>query len=289
MKADRARRILLAVSAGLAAMVWAVFTRWGGNPVDALCYWLTDPAHPYGRTDYQFVYSPAAAQILSPLLALPFDVFVAVVRAAEIGSLVLLAGPLTLPVIFLDPVAAEVNAANINLILALVMVLGFRWPALWAIPLLTKPSMGIGLVWFVVRREWRAFGLAVGTAALIGGISFVFAPSLWFDWLNLLTGGTAQVGLWPFPYPIWLRVPIAIALVGWGAPRNHRWTVVVAAFIALPRLYFLSPAMLVGVIPLVGVVGSKLAWIVRRLGRLDSDGSDTMPVMFAPGTKTALP
>jgi hypothetical protein len=262
---------LFGLSAGLAVAVWVVFTRWGGNPVDALCYWLTDPANPYdGRTDFQFVYSPAAAQLAAPLLKLPFDVFVAIVRAFEIGSLVLIAGPVAAPAIVIPPVAAELNAANINLVLALVMVLGFRWPALWAIPLLTKPSMGVGLLWFVVRREWRSLAIAVGTAGAIAGLSFALAPRLWFDWVDLLRNGTAQVGLWPFPVPVIYRVPVAVAIVIWGARTNHRWAVTVAAVVALPRLYFLSPAMLVGVLPLIDGIGDRVSWFARRLGGLDS-------------------
>jgi hypothetical protein len=227
--------------------------------------------------DFQFVYSPVIAQLIGPLLHLPFAAFVAVIRAAEILSLVLIAGPLAAPAILLDPVAAELNAANINLVLALALVLGFRWPALWALPLWTKPSMGIALLWFGVRREWRALATSLGTAGALALGSFLLAPSLWFDWINLLRDGTVQVGLWPFPYPIWVRLPIAAMLVIWGARTNRRWTVVAAAVIALPRLYFQSPAMLLGVLPLLTGIGPQVAWITRRLGRLNVQALAPVP------------
>ena len=190
---------------------------------------------------------------MTPLLGLPFEWFTALVRGAELASLLFLVGPLSVLAVFLPPVAAEVNAANINLILAVTMVLGFRWPALWSLPLLTKPSLGVGLLWFVVRGEWRKLSVALGVTSALAICSFLVAPHLWMEYIAFLANGTPHTGDWPFPYPIWARMPIAIALVAWGAKTNRPWTVVAAAFIALPRLYFLSPAMLLGIIPLLRV------------------------------------
>ena len=50
----------------------------------------------------------------------------------------------------------ELAGGNISLLLAVAIVVGFRWPAAWAFVLLTKVTPGIGLLWFVVRREWRS-------------------------------------------------------------------------------------------------------------------------------------
>ncbi|MGI8703862.1 MAG: glycosyltransferase family 87 protein [Candidatus Limnocylindrales bacterium] len=261
--------LLFAVSAGICVQVLVLLTQSGGDPVDALCYWLTDPANPYNRTEYQFVYPPVAAQIMGPLFTLPFKVFTAILRAAEVVSLIVLAGPLAGALIFATPVASEINAANINLLIGVGMVLGFRWPALWVIPLLTKPSMGIGLVWFLVRGEWRKAAIPVAIAGVLAAVSFAYAPHLWFDWLALLAGGTAQTGEWPSPYPIWVRLPIALAIVVWGARTNRAWTVVLASALALPRLYYQSPAILVAMIPLIPSLGRLVAPWTRRLGRLD--------------------
>ena len=95
----------------------------------------------------------------------------------ETVSLVLLAGPIAGLLVFAPPVATEINAANINLALAVLMVLGFRWPALWAPALLTKPSMGVGLLWFAVRGEWRKFAVAVGVAGVAVGILLVLTSA----------------------------------------------------------------------------------------------------------------
>jgi hypothetical protein len=267
---SRLPRIIFAISTGVCLQVLVLLTRMGGNPVDALCYWLTNPADPYNRVEFQFVYPPIAAQLMAPLFALPFDVFVGLLRLIEIGSLVVLAGPIAAPLLFASPVTAEVNAANINLALGVVMVLGFRWPALWAIPLLTKPSLGVGLIWFAVRREWRKLAIPIAIAGVLAGGSFLLAPHLWSEWLALLANGTAQVGEAPYPYSIWARLPIALAIVVWGARTNRPWTVVVASALALPRLYFQSPAILVALIPMLPRVGRIVVPWTYRLGRLDA-------------------
>ena len=49
------------------------------------------------------------------------------------------------------------TVGNIHLLLGAVIVAGFRWPWLWALPLLTKVTPGVGLLWFALRREWRTW------------------------------------------------------------------------------------------------------------------------------------
>ena len=263
------RAVLLAISAGICVQVLALLTISGGNPVDALCYWLTDPANPYNRTEYQFVYPPVVAQIMAPLFHLPFWLFTLLLRAVETASLIFLTGPIAGPLIFSTPVASEINAANINLLIGVVFVLGFRWPALWAIPLLTKPSLGVGLLWFVLRREWRKALLPVAIAAVLSAVSFVFDPGLWIQWMRFLINDTAQVGSWPYPYPIWVRLPISLVILVWGVRTNRPWTVALASALSLPRLYYMSPGILIALVPLIPSLGRLLVPWVRRVGRLD--------------------
>ena len=70
----------------------------------------------------------------------------------------------------------ELAGGNIHLLLAAAIVLGFRWPWTWAIVLLTKITPGIGLLWFVVRREWRDLAIALGATAAIVAVSFLVWP-----------------------------------------------------------------------------------------------------------------
>jgi hypothetical protein len=263
--------LLLAVSTGICIQVLVLLTLSGGDPVDALSYWLTDPANPYPmhREEYQFGYSPVVAQLWAPLFDLPFAAFAFLFRAVEVAGLLILTGPLAGALIFTTPVASEVNAANINMLLGVVMVLGFRWPALWAIPLLTKPSMGIGLLWFVVRGEWRKAAIPIAVAGAFSLVSFLFDPRLWFQWVEWVQHGTAQVGEWPYPFPIQVRLPIALVIVVWAARTNRPWGVVLGSALALPRLYFQSPAILVALVPLIPWLGRLVVPWTRRLSRVD--------------------
>ncbi len=245
------RPIATAVSAAGLIVIWITFTRWGGNPSDAWAYWSA--AHRpelYRSAEYAYVYSPAALQLALPLLALPFDAFLAILRASELAALFALAGPAASIAIWLPPVAAEINAANINLLLMACAVAGMRWPVLWVFPLLTKPSMAVALLWFAVRGEWARLVQPVAVGGLIALLSFLLAPQLWWDWIAFLATFGDTPG-WPFPISVWPRLPIAVALVVWGARTGRRWTVPLAAIIALPRLYFLSISMLVGLLPLM--------------------------------------
>jgi hypothetical protein len=265
--------LLFVISAALCINVLALLTLAprSGDPVDALSYWLTDPANPYPmhRVEYQFGYSPVIAQLWAPLFELPWMAFVFLFRVVEVIGLLILAGPLAGAFIFTTPVASEVNAANINMLLGVVMVLGFRWPALWAIALLTKPSMGIGLLWFVLRGEWRKAAITIGVAGALSLVSFAFNPTLWFQWVEWVQHGTAQVGEWPYPFPIQVRLPIALLIVVWAARTNRPWAVVLASALALPRLYYQSPAILVAMIPLNPWLGRLVVPWTRRLSRVD--------------------
>ncbi len=255
----RAGRIaLVGLAGGVALTVWATFTAMTGTPVDARCYFFIDPARPYWTTGYQFIYSPAAAQAMIPFQLLSFDQFVALLRGLEVLALFALTGPLLPLVVFWSPLASEINAANVNLLIVAVAVWGLRWPALWSFVLLTKVTPGVGLLWFAVRREWRNLGIAIGVTAAIATASFVVAPGTWFDWVAFLQTLTPSDGV-----PLWARLIGAAALVTWGALTDRPWTVVLAVTIATPRLYLQTPAMLVG---LLYYVRPKLSDVVRWSG-----------------------
>ena len=244
------RRIFILVSIATAVVVWISFTASRGNPVDAWDYWV-DPANPYEvGSEHNYLYAPVFAQLISPFRMVGFDVYVAVSRAIELALGLWLAGPALFLALFLPPVATEINAANINIILVVAMVLGFRWPAFWAIILLTKPTMGIGLLWFVFARDWRALGIVFGTTAAISAVSFALNPGVWFDYVRALQTTYTTPG-WPFPWPIWVRLPIALPLVLWGSFTRRPWAVALGSMLAAPRLYFLSPVMLLGLLPLL--------------------------------------
>ena len=263
-------RTFLGLGIVLAAGYWYLLTRDGGSPVDVLAYWSENPSdlypHPELLHHNGYNYSPAWELVIGPARNLPFDTFVAIWRALLLVTLVWLAGPLTIFVLLLEPVASEVNAGNIQFLLAAAIVLGFRKPALWgstwAFVLLTKVSPGIGLLWFALRREWRHLAWAIGVTAVIVAVTFVIWPDRWFGWIRLLTAGSPPP-VPPYNWSIWLRLPIALAFVLLGAWRGWRWPVIVGGTLALPVFFFLSPSMLVGVLPYLRQASGR--WLAARV------------------------
>src|SRR3954453_16078832 len=139
----------------LAAVVFVLVILTGNAPwlgVDARSYWLARLPNPYppayGGT-IGFHYSPGAAQLLAPLTLLWGPAFLALVTAGNLLALWLLVGRWAVVAILLPPVAIELFAGNINLWLAVALAYALRWPALWAVPIVTKVAPGTGVVWHV--------------------------------------------------------------------------------------------------------------------------------------------
>jgi hypothetical protein len=247
--------LALVVAIWVAIVVFSEpFGRLWGTGQDAYCYWFPSLADPYARSDWTdpiaYVYSPAFLQLLEPIRVLPWQVYVAVWTAILLGAVFVLTGRKWFAIgVVLG--LMELAGGNIHLLLAAAMVLGFRWPATWAIVLLTKITPGIGLLWFVVRGEWRQLFIALGATALIVAISFATMPDAWIQWAEVLTRVAGRDGTWAaVPIPFLVRLPFAVALVVWGARTNRRWTVPVAGMLALPALWYGGLAMLLGVIAL---------------------------------------
>ena len=273
------------VLVGIIACVvyWLYLTQTGGEPVDAHAFWAADPNNLYTHDELAtdgYYYSPAFEFVIGWARLLPFEVFVAIWRAILMVALVWLAGPFTIFVLFTDPVASEINAGNIQLLLALAIVIGFRWPATWAFVVLTKLTPGIGALWFALRRQWRSFGIAVGATLAMAAVSFVLHPQAWFDYIALLTGSPAPA-VSPYYLSFWQRLPFALGFIVFGAWRGYRWPVVVGSTLALPVYYIISTSMLVGVLPyLRGALGRILA--ERRGVTAPDPGPATTPTP-APG------
>jgi hypothetical protein len=241
--------VALAALAGIVYLAQPFGPDWSTGR-EAFCYWQASLADPYARSDWTnpiaYVYSPAFLQLVAPLTALPWQVFVAA------WTIILLVGVrfLTGPRWFVFGIAfalMEVGGGNISILLAVAMVVGFRWPAAWAFVLLTKVTPGVGLLWFAVRREWNALATALVATGMIVAGSALLLPGAWADWLTVLgsAAGRGGTGTWAaIPVPFLVRLPIAVALVVWGARTDRRWTVPVAGMIALPALWYGGFSML---------------------------------------------
>lgn len=239
-----------------AAMLVLVILYGGGS--DLQSYWRLDFGDLYGNArlglggQAAFRYSPPIAYLFAPLGLLSFDLARLLWLAVAVGSLALVARRWTLATIALYPVALELAAGpNVHLELAAAIAFGFRWPALWSLVLLTKVTPGVGLLWFAVRREWRSLGIALGATAAVAGASFVVTPDLWREWIAMLAGSAGQSLPADVPHlavPLAVRLSAAALLVAWGARTDRRWTVALAATLALPTLWPAGMAMLVGVL-----------------------------------------
>jgi len=256
-----------------AAAFWLFYTLNGGEPSDVHAYWAASPHNLYPNADLArdgYYYPPPFEFVVSWGRALPFDVFAAIWRGILLAALVYLAGPFTLFVLLTVPVGSEVNAGNIQLLLALAIVLGFRYPAAWAFVMLTKVSPGIGLLWFAVRREWRRLAIALGATAAVAALSLLLWADQWPAYVQLITQGAAPA-VKPYYLSLWVRLPFAVAIVVVGALLGWRWTVVVGATLALPVFYPISLSMLVGVLPFVReALGRWMAsrgWSLERTPR----------------------
>ena len=167
------------------------------------------------------------------------------------------------------PTLAELYLGNINLLIALAIVVGMRWPAAWAFVLLTKMTPGIGLLWFAVRREWRALGIAIAATAAVGIVSLVLAPGWWLEFRDAMTV-QASAALDVPPLAIQISLPIrlvaAAIIVVYGARTDRAWLVPVAATIAAPALWWNVFVILIAAVPLAERrgLGRPLVWLPRR-------------------------
>jgi hypothetical protein len=222
---------------------------WEFAGVDARAYWQVDLAHPYSAANLgdvsSYLYSPAFAQLMAPLGALPFPVFFALWTALSVAILVWLVRPWpwAVPILCL-PIIYELCVGNIHFLLAAVAVLGFRAAGLWAFPLLTKITPGVGVAWFAFRREWRALAVGLGTTAGIVAVSFALNPTAWIEWVNYLTPSSGR------SEALILRVAISVVLLAFGAWSGRRWLVAVAMWLALPVIYVNSWVILLAMIRL---------------------------------------
>jgi len=272
----------------------ALATAWG---FDSIAYWAVDPAHPYaaGLGRYgAFLYSPVFAQVFGILGWLSWPAFLAVWTTVLVAAYLWLARSSALWLLAFPPVVLEIAYGNINLLLAAAIVLGFRYPWTWAFVLLSKVTPGVGLTWFVARREWRSLAIALGATVLIATLSFVIAPSAWIEWVRFLaaqTGGVQPTN--SLAIPLSIRLPIAIAIAWWGGRTDRAWTVPLSALIAAPAIWHATLSLLVGAVALAqrpelakprpqGPTGMRLDWARRVMS------SRAVPPIVASGS-TATP
>jgi hypothetical protein len=148
----------------------------------------------------------------------------------------------------------EVYIGNIYAFLAVAVVLAMTGhPQAWALPILTKPVLGIGVLWHAVNREWRAIGISLLTALGIVAVSLLIDPILWAAWIRfLLTAAidSAESFKW--------RVIAAGALICMAAVLRQKWLVPFGLLLALPVVGSISAFTILAAVPRLVVSQSQV-------------------------------
>ena len=246
---------------------------WTSSFVDMHTYWATGAGFSYATSNPYvvgaYLYAPAFAQALYPLTLLPWPWFAALWTAAICAAYIWLVGRWAFPLVLTGAVALELYLGQIDVFIAAAIVLAFRYPVVWAFPLLTKVAPGIGLLWYVVRREWRNLAIALTATVAVAGVSAVLAPSLWHDWYDLLRRSVTDKQVVDGAYlgiPVWLRLPFAVGIIAWGARTDRHWTVPIAVLLAMPILWINVFTLLIATVPLreePGLTPAR-AWLLRE-------------------------
>lgn len=218
-----------------------------------------------------YLYSPAFAQAIWPLARLPWPAFAAVWTCLGAASFVWLLARVSRgrKLLWLVLVVPSVIAGNVWPFFAVVLVLGLSRPALWTLPLLTKITAPVGLVWFAVRREWRAAACVVVAAALVVGVSAAFGPGLWVDWFRLLYRSSGHPLYYKNLFPA-VRVPIGVALAAVAARSGRKPLLAWSMLLACP-VFSLPNLGLLAAIPRLAESGRQepnraLAWATEGSG-----------------------
>ena len=214
-------------------------------PCDAYSYWAVDGTPYVWESGYPYRYSPAFLWALAPLRAVPFEVFLALWIAAHIAALLWLrAGWL----LVIPGPNDDIMRGNISVFLAVAVVLAIRRSAVWWAPvLLTKVAPGIGMLWHVVRGEWRSLAVGVGVTGAIVAVGWLIDPGLWSAWIGTLTVAedTYEIGhpLGPLP----LRLALSAGVVAVAARTDRAWLLPIAMLIAVPGLWPYQWALLTAI------------------------------------------
>jgi len=271
-----ARRLLTATGLALALLL-LVAMAWAAEPFqpdsfgpghDARAYWAVSPDEPYSAgvgEESAYLYSPAFLQVGSPLRLLSWTAFLATWTVLLLAVLRWLSGPLLFaPLLVLA--LPELWGGNVTILMAAAIVVGFRWAGAWALLILTKVTPGLGLLWFLVRREWRPLAWAGVVTLGVAGLSAVVAPGAWGDWFRLLaeSTGASTVGH-SLPIPLWARLPAAAAVIVYAARTERRWLLPVGVLLAMPVIWWGSVAILAASVALRRRALEE--WLLARVTR----------------------
>jgi hypothetical protein len=264
----------LIVLAAIGAMLLAVVatTAWP-NATDEQAYWraairfasggsMYDPTTTVGDANYGYYYPPPLVQVLAPFTSLiSADLFSALWTVLLLGCLWWLGGRdllTALALIAFLPVAVELRARNIHLVLAVLAVLALRRSPLFWIPATAiKVSPVVGIGYLLAARRWRDAVLVMVGGGIVLALSVLLAPGAWSDFIRIVLAqaGTSGASLVALPYPVRFAIGAAVAVVGGlltarGRSMAGEGLLLAGMVFANPTLWVTALSMLIALVPL---------------------------------------
>jgi len=240
---DWRRLVWPALSVGGLFILWSAFQTPGAG-FDFYTYWAVDPAHAYAGSFEgfnSFRYSPPLLWLAAPLKIFPFETAYIGWFAIQFGVLVYLTGRWALAWLLFLPVTSELYHGNIHLLLAGSLVVGYRWPALWAFLPLSKITTGSVLLAPLIRRDWRRLRTDALAVLVLVVVSELLTPNAWGDWIGRLLGERFATldegGAAALEIPLVVRLGAAVLIIVWAALTDRRWPLAVALALSLPQLW----------------------------------------------------
>lgn len=256
----RERVLWLALLLGGLGLTWWVLQYYIGNGwlmADAHAYWTTgqEGYDPYsvdvGGLD-AYLYSPAFAQVISVITWLPWPVFAGLWAGLEVLAFVWLLRPLgwAWAGVLLLWCSPELALGNIFGFIAVATVLALTGtPQAWALPVLTKPSLTVGMLWHITRREWRKLAVAALTIGVVVLASVAIDPQMWQAWLQFLAAPSAGRDV-----VLGLRILMSVGVVVFAARTSQPWLVPFALVLATPHIGSVSVLTTLAAVPRLTIV-----------------------------------
>lgn len=194
---------------------------------------IYDPSVPLGET---FWYAPPLAFVFALFSWLPADLVHWFFVGVRVFSLRVIAGSWIGAGIacWFPLVAFDVGGGNFNLPVAATIVAAVRGDPRWAV---WTGLAKFGPFLAIDPRQWRR---ALPMVLIAVGITLPW-PHLWVQWgAELAANVGTQLGP-QFPIGLWVRAPLALALL---LAVRTRWARALAATIAIPAFYWASLVIL---------------------------------------------
>jgi hypothetical protein len=255
------------ISLGALALIIAAQS----HGLDARAYYDASSVNPYRATvgSLGFIYSPVFLAAVQPLRHLPWWAFHLLVVGAGVVALAYLTGnwvAITLIALQMPLIADDLKWGNLYLVTAAVMVVSLRHPAVWAWALLTKVTPGVGALYYLGNRNWRALAIAaISTSGLALG-SVVIFPGAWPAWIRTLLVSSQAAP--PLLVPPLIRLGIGACIAGYAGMTARAWLIPVSAAVAAPEagasvVYLLGAWRIASVEPPRGRTWQRIAARMR--------------------------